>query len=157
MSASLPTRSSTLWSRATGEARYAADLIPSGAVVAGMARSPHAHARVQRVDTHAALDVPGVLAVLTPADFEGVALGHLRADEPVLTTTARYVGDGVAAVAATDSEALLRGVEALEIERNLEDVGLGRRRSPAARVSTHLPGARCAAGPGVRCSTGFNG
>jgi len=119
MSAPAQTRSSTQWSRATGQARYAADLIPRAAVVAGMVRSPHAHARVQRIDTHATLDVPGVLAVLTPADFEGVALGRLRADEPVLTTTARYVGDGVAAVAATDSEALLRGIEALRIDYEL--------------------------------------
>jgi len=102
--------------RAAGKARYTADLIPAGAVVAGMARSPHPHARVRSVNADAALKVPGVLGVLTPADFEGVALGHHLADEPVLTPVARYVGDGVGAVAATDQKSLLLGIAALEID-----------------------------------------
>jgi CO/xanthine dehydrogenase Mo-binding subunit len=107
---------STPRDRATGRARYAADLVPEGAVVAGMARSPHPHARVTRIDPRRALDVPGVLGVLTPADFAGIRLGHLRADEPVLADVARYVGDGVAAVAAADAKSLARGIEALDID-----------------------------------------
>ncbi len=107
---------STPWDRATGRSRYTADLVPKGTAVAGLARSPHAHARVAAIDTRAALAVPGVLAVLTPADFEGIMLGHFRADEPVLSPVARYVGDGLAAVAATDADSLVRGIEALVID-----------------------------------------
>ena len=102
--------------RALTQSRYAADLVPRDAVLAEVVRSPHPHARVTRIDSRATLNVPGVLAVLTPEDFDGIALGHLRADEPVLTTVARYVGDGVAAVAATDRQSLMRGIEALEID-----------------------------------------
>lgn len=110
------TTAATSWARAIGQARFAADLVPAGTVVAGMARSPHPHARVTALHTGAALEVPGVLGVLTPPDFEGVALGHYQADEPVLTSIARYLGDGVAAVAATDEVSLCRGIEALEID-----------------------------------------
>ncbi|MGI9272263.1 MAG: xanthine dehydrogenase family protein molybdopterin-binding subunit [Woeseiaceae bacterium] len=109
----------TLLDRTGGRARYAADLLPEGAVVAGFARSPHPHARVDRIDASASLEIPGVLAVLTATDFEEIRLGHQRADEPVLTPVARYVGDGVAAVAATDANALARGIDALEIDYTL--------------------------------------
>jgi CO/xanthine dehydrogenase Mo-binding subunit len=119
MSSPTKTGASTLWDRATGGSRYTSDLIPAGTVVAGMAASPHPHARVTRIDARAALDIPGVLAVLTPADFEGIVLGHQRADEPVLTTVARYVGDGVAAVAAIDRQTLARGIAALEVDYEL--------------------------------------
>jgi len=81
-----------------------------------MVRSPHPHARVTRIDSRATLGIPGVLAVLTPRDFAGISLGHQPADEPVLTPLARYVGDGVAAVAATNRHSLMRGIEALEVE-----------------------------------------
>ena len=102
--------------RARGLARYAADLVPSDAVLVGVARSPHAHARVTGIDTRVTLEIPGVLAVLTPTDFDGIALGHQIADEPVLTPVARYVGDGIAAVAASDHDSLLHGVEALGVD-----------------------------------------
>ena len=116
MSSPPTTGASTAWDRATGRARYTADLAANDTVVAGLARSPHPHARVSAVDSRAALSVPGVLAVLTAADFEGVVLGHQLADEPVLSSVARYVGDGVAAVAATDLGSLVRGIEALEVD-----------------------------------------
>ncbi len=116
MSATSTITASTVWDRVTGRARYAADLVPEGAVVAALARSPHPHARITRIDSRAALAVPGVLGVLTPADFEGVLLGHQWADEPVLSWVARYVGDGVAAVAANDHASLARGIEALKVD-----------------------------------------
>ncbi len=102
--------------RALTNARYTADLIPQNAIVAGVARSPHPHARIKNINTAGALAIPGVLAVLTAEDFEGIRLGHNDSDEPVLTTVARYVGDEIAAVAARDQQSLLRGIEALQIE-----------------------------------------
>jgi len=111
-----PLSAATRRRRATGRARYAADLVLKGTVIAGLARSPHPHAKVVRIDTRKALSVPGVLAVLVPDDFAGIRLGHLIADEPILTTVARYVGDAIVAVAAIDGDSLARGIEALEIE-----------------------------------------
>jgi CO/xanthine dehydrogenase Mo-binding subunit len=114
---SLTMEAPTLRDRAAGRARYASDLVAENAAVVGLARSPHAHARVRGMDTAAALAIPGVLAVLTPDAFAGVLVGHQgAADEPVLASVARYVGEGVAAVAATDHDSLLRGIEALKID-----------------------------------------
>ncbi|MCP3991193.1 MAG: xanthine dehydrogenase family protein molybdopterin-binding subunit [Actinomycetia bacterium] len=108
--------SASIRQRATGQARYAADLAPTDALVVDVARSPHAHARVLRIDPTDTLKVPGVVGVLTAEDFADVTLGRLISDEPVLTSTARHVGDGVAAIAAVDREALLAGMAALDIE-----------------------------------------
>lgn len=105
----------TIEERSTGQARYTADLIAPETAIVGLARSPHAHARVLGMDTDKALEVPGVLGVLTADDFAGVALGQHIADEPVLTSHVRYVGEGVAAVAAIDESALIAGIAALEI------------------------------------------
>src|SRR5258705_403488 len=55
--------------RVTGRALYGADVTPAGAAHAACVRSPHAHARIVRVDAAAALALDGVLAVLTEADL----------------------------------------------------------------------------------------
>jgi carbon-monoxide dehydrogenase large subunit len=53
----------------TGKGSYSDDLDLPGQVYAAMVRSPHAHARIARIDAAEALAMPGVLAVLTGADF----------------------------------------------------------------------------------------
>ncbi len=53
-----------------GEGRYTDDLHLPGAAYASLVRSPHAHARIRRIDASEALALPGVLAVLTGADAE---------------------------------------------------------------------------------------
>ena len=53
----------------TGRGRYADDVNLPGQTYAAMVRSPHAHARIISIDSQAALRCPGVLAVLTGADF----------------------------------------------------------------------------------------
>ncbi len=109
----------TVKDRATAKARYTSDLIAKGTVVVGLARSPHAHAMVTRINATKTTEVPGVLGVLGPDDFAGVALGHHIADEPILTNHARYVGEGVAAVAAVDEASLIAGIAALEIDYDI--------------------------------------
>ncbi len=106
----------TVIDKATGKSRYAADLIAPGTAVAAIARSPHAHARVKTIHTEEALKIPGVLDVLTPGDFTGIALNPKHPDQPVLTDRARFVGDSIAAVLATNRESLRRGIDALEID-----------------------------------------
>ena len=58
----------TLLDRTTGRARFASDLVPDNVFIAGMARSPYGHARVKNIDSSETLNIPGVIAVLTPAD-----------------------------------------------------------------------------------------
>jgi carbon-monoxide dehydrogenase large subunit len=54
----------------TGRGRYSDDVSLPGQAYAIVVRSPHAHARIRRIDKSAALAMPGVLAVLTGADAE---------------------------------------------------------------------------------------
>jgi carbon-monoxide dehydrogenase large subunit len=56
-----------------GRGRYANDFSLPGQAYAYILRSPHAHARIAGIDVAAAVDAPGVLAVLTGRD--GLALG----------------------------------------------------------------------------------
>jgi carbon-monoxide dehydrogenase large subunit len=52
-----------------GKGRYTDDLVCDGAAFAYFLRSPHAHARIVRIETDAARRAPGVLAVLTAEDY----------------------------------------------------------------------------------------
>ena len=52
-----------------GRGRYAADVVMPNMVFAAMVRSPHAHARIQRIDASAAKQAPGVVAIFTGADW----------------------------------------------------------------------------------------
>ncbi|MCI0849313.1 MAG: xanthine dehydrogenase family protein molybdopterin-binding subunit, partial [Chloroflexi bacterium] len=56
----------------TGAATYTDDVKLPGMVHAAMLRSPHAHAKINGIDTSAAAEAPGVLAVYTGADTDGV-------------------------------------------------------------------------------------
>ena len=88
--------------KATGGARYTADLKRPGMLYARLLRSPHPHARVTVVDAAPALRLPGVHAVLTHLDCPQA---RIDADLAVLDAEVRFVGDEVAAVAA-ESRAL---------------------------------------------------
>jgi CO/xanthine dehydrogenase Mo-binding subunit len=55
--------------KVTGQVPYVADLKPKGMLHAKLLRSPHAHARILRIDTSKAQALPGVRAVLTAADI----------------------------------------------------------------------------------------
>ncbi len=107
---------SSLREKVSGQAQYAGDLIGRGVAVAGVVRSPLPHARVVSIDPSRALAIPGVLAVLTGADFIGIRLGSEIADERVLVDDrARYVGDHVAAVAAEDEDSLRLALAAVDV------------------------------------------
>ena len=61
----------------TGRGCYVDDLAPAGLVYAVFLRSHHAHARIVSIDKSAALAAPGVLAVLTGADYRADGLGPI--------------------------------------------------------------------------------
>jgi CO/xanthine dehydrogenase Mo-binding subunit len=90
-----------------GAALYIEDLDFAGSLVGGVLRSPHAHARIARLDVARARSLPGVSAVLTAKDIPGKNLIPLiQADWPVLAAEfVRHVGEGVALVAAETREA----------------------------------------------------
>ncbi len=98
----------------TGTATYTDDLHLPGMVYAQIVRSPHAHARITRVDVASARGHPGVVAVFTGGDLAGklnpiptawlIPNSDLKTPpHPALATdVVRYAGDGVAVVLAED-------------------------------------------------------
>ena len=105
--------------KATGEAKYAADLSLPGMLWGKILRSPYPHARILNIDIGKAKGLPGVRAVLTGMDTIGFKSGGISAkgDEPYLALEkVRFIGDGVAAVAAIDEEIAEEALDLIEVE-----------------------------------------
>ena len=93
--------------KVTGATKFADDLFLPRMLYAKLLRSPHPHARIVSIDTTRATALPGVKAVLTGKDLP-IPFGILPVsqDEHALALEkVRFVGDPVAAVAATSEEA----------------------------------------------------
>ncbi|MGH7824629.1 MAG: xanthine dehydrogenase family protein molybdopterin-binding subunit [Candidatus Binatia bacterium] len=83
--------------------------------------SPHAHARIVKVDTSKAEKLPGVAAVLTRDDLLGDDIdpyfGLIVQDQtPVALDRVRYVGEPVAAVAAVDADCAAEALDLIDVE-----------------------------------------
>ncbi len=104
--------------KVTGRAVYADDMLPARTLHCKILRSPHPHARIVSIDTSAARRIPGVLAVITGSDLP-VKFGILPVtqDERALEhEKARYVGDPIVAIAATDEEIAAAACDAVAVE-----------------------------------------
>jgi xanthine dehydrogenase large subunit len=92
----------------TGRARYLDDVptVPE-TLEAALVLSPHAHARIIRIDVSRALAAPGVVAAVTAADIPGKNdIAPIRSDEPALAAgVVEYEGQPVAAIAAATLDA----------------------------------------------------
>ena len=97
---------------ATGRGTFTDDVALPGVLHARLLTSPHAHARLQSVDTADARGLPGVVAVLTFEDFREPAAdpGDRLFDDRV-----GFVGDRVAVVAAEEPEIAQRACEAIAV------------------------------------------
>ncbi|HEY8614299.1 MAG TPA: molybdopterin cofactor-binding domain-containing protein, partial [Roseomonas sp.] len=119
-----------------GGGRYTDDLVPhgvaAGAAIGHILRSPHAHARILSIDTETAKAIPGVLAILTAADWKSEGLGEIacaipmknrdgtpRGDTPrpaLADGFVRHVGDPVAFIVAETHGAARDAAEAIEVD-----------------------------------------
>jgi CO/xanthine dehydrogenase Mo-binding subunit len=103
--------------KATGDFQYGVDLSVPGMLWGNVTRSTIAHGLIRRIDTSRAEALPGVRAVLTGRDVEGIRLGRTVLDEPVLAVDrVRYVGEPVAAVAADTREIAERAASLVEVD-----------------------------------------
>ncbi|BAL73722.1 xanthine dehydrogenase family protein molybdopterin-binding subunit [Bradyrhizobium cosmicum] len=116
----------------TGKGRYVDDIKLQGMTHAHFIRSPHAHAKVKKIDSSAALKMPGVVAVLTGQQIVDDKVGNLICGWAITSKdgspmkmgawpamapeTVRFVGQAVAVVIA-DSKNLARdAAEAVVVE-----------------------------------------
>ena len=101
--------------KVTGRANYGADLSLPGMLHGAILRSPHAHARIKKIDVSKALAMPGVKAIVTGADFPEIGSGGMAAGESHIDPKdlqanimargkALYHGHAIAAVAASTIE-----------------------------------------------------
>jgi len=103
--------------KAAGLTRFAADLVPAGALHARLVLSHHAHARILKVNARAARALPGVAGVFTGRDLPLAKQDPSDRNRcPLALDTVRFVGHPVVAVVA-ESEAVAEDAAALvEIE-----------------------------------------
>lgn len=104
--------------KVTGRAKFGADQYAAGMLHSVCVRSPHAHARIIRIDASKAEAMPEVKAVVTRADFaEGLTGEDWNILENVMAgDTALYDGHTVAAVAATTALAARDAAKLIEVE-----------------------------------------
>ncbi len=113
--------------KVTGRAQYGADIQLAGLLHGRVLRSPHAHARIKRIDVSAAAAVSGVEAIATAADLpdpgdrvaelgEGsVNLRHLSSNV-LAHDKVRYKGQAVAAIAATSAHVAEEALGLIKVE-----------------------------------------
>src|SRR5437870_12640978 len=104
--------------KVTGVTRFADDLFLPRMLYAKLLRSPHPHARITGIDISQARALPGVKAVLTGKDLP-IPFGILPVsqDEHALALDkVRFVGDPVAAVAATTEEIATEALDLIDVK-----------------------------------------
>ena len=102
--------------KTNGTALYTADLPLQNTVSGVMVRSPHHHASILSINKQPALQLPGVLAVLTAADVPGQKTFGLIPDQPVLAgDEVRHIGEPVALVIAADRTTAQRAAQCVEV------------------------------------------
>ena len=115
-----------------GRGRFVDDVVYPGMVFGVLLRSPHGHAKINSIDTAAAKAAPGVLAVITAADWKKAGLGELpshgglkrrdgspmfKPPYPVLAEDrVRWVGDPVAFIVAETSAQAQDAAELVEVD-----------------------------------------
>jgi len=104
-----------------GQGKYVDDVVLPGMLYMDIVRSPFAHARIKKIDTAAALKVPGVLAVITGetlAQFKLHWMPTLMSDTQMVLPVEKvmYQAQEVAAVIATDRYTAADGVAAVEVD-----------------------------------------
>ncbi|WP_207782281.1 xanthine dehydrogenase family protein molybdopterin-binding subunit [Phytoactinopolyspora limicola] len=112
----------------TGRAQFVDDVRLPGMLNAAVLRSPVPHARIVRIDVSRALAHPGVYAVVTgdevraavatpqPVIWRMIPDQRMTDGYPLAVGKARYVGQGIAAVAATDRATAEDALELIDVE-----------------------------------------
>jgi xanthine dehydrogenase molybdenum-binding subunit len=105
--------------KVTGRALFGNDVRLPGMLYGAVLRSPHAHARIQSIDTRRVEALPGVLGVVTAADLpsfaEASAYQRYQAENALANHKALYYGHPVAAVAAVNPHVAQEALGLIEV------------------------------------------
>src|SRR5947209_13313607 len=103
--------------KVTGRARYTADQALPGLLYARLVTSPYAHARILKIDTSAALSIPGVVGVFT-AETLGMAQADplSRSQSPLAQQEVWWCGHPVAVVVGETEASAQDGADAVEVD-----------------------------------------
>jgi putative selenate reductase molybdopterin-binding subunit len=122
---------------ATAQELFTADYPLEGALHCALLYSPHAHARIRSIDTEAARAVAGVVDLLSYQNVPRIL--HTSAgqgypepspyDSVLFDSRMRFVGDRVALVAAETFEAAREAVQKIEVDYEILEPLLSRRKS----------------------------
>ena len=115
-----------------GQGRFGDDVKPEGALAAYFVRSPHAFARIERIDTAAAKSAPGVVAVFTAADLAAAHYHSISHPHPIpgrggkvavathrpalASSRVMHVGEPVAMVVAASAQAAQDAAEKIAVD-----------------------------------------
>jgi CO/xanthine dehydrogenase Mo-binding subunit len=100
----------------TGMTRFVADMEVSGMLYGKFLRSPHAHARIVKIDTSKAEKYPGVVAVITGQAFPYRMGLYVRDKMVIAKDKVRWAGEPVAAVAAESEEAAEEAIDLIDVK-----------------------------------------
>ena len=105
------------FAKVTGAAKYACDYIPNGMLYGKYLGSTIPHGKIKNIDTSEAEKIPGVVAIITGKDVPDVMHAGYIEDRYILAKDiVRYIGDPVAAVAATSESAAYAALDAIKVE-----------------------------------------
>jgi 4-hydroxybenzoyl-CoA reductase subunit alpha len=106
----------------TGRARYTVDITLPGMIFGKILRTPYPHAKIKKINTERAKELEGVKAVITGRDtgyrrFSFIDTPAFPADQtPIAIDKVRFVGEGVAAVAAISEDIAEKALDLIEVE-----------------------------------------
>ncbi len=107
----------------TGQTKYTFDVNLPGMLVGKMIRSTQAHARIVKIDTSKAENLPGVKSIITAKDTFNIKFGsnefffpHTIDQMAFESEKVRYIGDEIGAIAAIDEETAQKALDLIEIE-----------------------------------------
>ena len=108
--------------KVTGRAKYGGDFTTTGLLFGKILRSPHAHAQIESINIDKALELDGVVSVVTASDLPVSSLSkpskslELESDNILARKKVLYKGHAVAAVCATNSHIAEDALKLIEVK-----------------------------------------
>lgn len=102
--------------KVSGQAQFLIDLKLPGMLYGKILRSRYAHAKILKIETKKAEELPGVVAVITAKNTPKIKFGFLKDNLPLKDDKVLSYRDELAAVAAIDEQTALRALDLIEVE-----------------------------------------